>query len=947
MRDRASSDGLATRWPTPPGRRHAEWVLALTDRAYASGGMPTTRSSPNLVGRVEELAVLDRALQTTLAAQPSIVLIGGDAGVGKTRLVSEFGEHARELGARVLVGGCLDLGDEGIPYSPFLEALRALGEELPPDELGRLLGETGGELVTVAPSLAQFIDVPSDVPVARRSDQEGTVPSAADQARLFELMLALLDRLGNDRPLVLVLEDLHWSDPATSDLLSFLVRNLRRGRVMIVGTVRTEDLERGHPLLVRLAELGRSRNVERIDLPPLDLDEQREQLAGILGRPPTRGVAERIHARAEGNPFFAEELLASESAPDPDGRRGEDQPPRISQREVIPGSLRDILAGRVADLPEPAQHVLRVAAVAGPRADDDLLARVSGMPVDEVDAALRDVVDRRFLEVDPHTDGYRFRHAMLAEVVLADLRPGERQRLHEGVAQWLIEPARLAGGRPPTPAELALHWSAAGRIPEALSASAEASKAATAVHAYIDAHRQAERVLSFWDRVPDAQERAGMDRIDLLLATADAADLAGDSKRPIELIDQALARIDASEDPIRAGLLHLRRGYFHWFIGESQTMIDETRTALDLIPAKPPSVERARVVGALASALMPAGHYRESRELVRGGDRHPARDGFAGRRGSPADDPRRRSRGPRRHGDRARRACVTRSKAPASPDRPRPCSAPNTISRSISRRSAASRKASRSTWTGSKSARRVGLELRFGAGFRASAGDILLRWGRWDEAERMTREGLELDDGDRSGALYLRAIRVTLLAARGEREALAAELETLVEASEADVDPDVRALVLQARAEAALIDGRADEALETIQRALSEFEGSDEILLVAPMLIVGMTAAADVADQGRAFRDAPRIALAEQAGETFLTQMRSMRDGVGGAAVETPSVRAAIATAEAEAGRLAGSSEAASWVTGRRGLGRGPDALPRRLVEGTSRRGDPARPRTP
>ena len=146
----------------------------------------------------------------------------------------------------------------------------------------------------------------------RATDTAFTAPSAADQARLFELTLALFDRLSAERLLVLVLEDLHWSDTATGDLLTFLVRNLRRGRVLLIGTFRSDDLERGHPLLVRLAEMARNRNVERIDLRPLDLAEQRQQLTAILGRRPARGVAERIHARAEGNPFFAEELLASD-----------------------------------------------------------------------------------------------------------------------------------------------------------------------------------------------------------------------------------------------------------------------------------------------------------------------------------------------------------------------------------------------------------------------------------------------------------------------------------------------------------------------------------------------------------------------------------------------------------------------------------------------------------
>ncbi len=226
--------------------------------------MPGTLSSPILVGRATELLALDAALRRAEAGSPAIVLIGGDAGLGKTRLVDEFAAAARQSGARVLIGGCVDLGGEGVPYGPFLEALRSLGRELQPDALAELLGEVGPELVAVAPGFARFLAPLDDSAVAAGAGGAAagaTSPPAGgptDQARLFELTLALMDRLSSDRPLVLVLEDLHWSDPATRDLLGFLARNLTQGRVVLVATFRSEDVERGHPLLVRLAEIARN-----------------------------------------------------------------------------------------------------------------------------------------------------------------------------------------------------------------------------------------------------------------------------------------------------------------------------------------------------------------------------------------------------------------------------------------------------------------------------------------------------------------------------------------------------------------------------------------------------------------------------------------------------------------------------------------------------------------
>ena len=393
----------------------------------------------------------------------------------------------------MLTGACLDIGGEGLPYGPFLEVLRDLGQQLPPRELRELLGDVTPEIVAVAPGFARFLGTDDAATAASPG-------SPADQNRLFELMLALIDRLAADRPLILVLEDLHWSDPASSDLLVFLVRTLRRGRVLLIATFRTDDLAGGDALLVRLAELTRRPNVSRIELRPLDLAQQREMLTGMLGRSPATDIVKRIHARSEGNPFFTEELVAAldlkGSATDARDLAGE--------AARVPPSLRDILLGRLAGLSEDAQRVLRIAAVAGPLTDDPLLAEATGWSHEELEATVREAIARQILAVDERTSTYRFRHALLAEVVAAGLLPGERRRLHEEVATWQAT-AGPDGALRGSPSELAHHWFAAGRLREALVASIAASRAATAVYAHADALRQAERALDLWDRVPDAR----------------------------------------------------------------------------------------------------------------------------------------------------------------------------------------------------------------------------------------------------------------------------------------------------------------------------------------------------------------------------------------------------------------------------------------------------------
>jgi DNA-binding CsgD family transcriptional regulator/tetratricopeptide (TPR) repeat protein len=864
--------------------------------------MAGTVSSPVLVGRAAELATLDDALRRTTDGNPAFVFIGGDAGLGKSRLVAEFAAGARENGARVLTGGCLDLDGDGLPYGPFVELLRDLGAELPPAELGALLGDLGPELVALAPGFLRFLDPGADQAPPAEPAPPGA--GAADQARLFELSLILLDRLGADRPLVLVLEDLHWSDPATRDLLAFLARSLRRGRVMIVGTFRTDDLERGHPLLVRLAEIERHPHVARIDLRPLSIDQQREQLAAIIGRRPARGLAERIHARSEGNPYFAEELLATEGTAAREGGDG------AAGRGSLPRSLRDVLVDRIAALPEATQYLLRIVAVAGNRAEDGLLSQVTGLPLDELDAAIREAVARQILVVDHRAGTYRLRHALLSEVVYADIMPGERRRLHAAVAAWLTDPERLAaGGNGGTEGELAHHWFAAGRLPEALVASVAACRAATAVYAHTDALRQAERALTIWDRVPDASTRIGMDLVELLRSTAESAQLAGAAPRAVELARKALDLFDEAEDPIRAGLIHSRLGYFRWVTGESQAMIDESRLAMSLIPDEP-TIERARVVGGLAAALMPTGRYRESKELCE--------EAIATLRAAGSHDGEARllnvlgvdlvGLGDAEAGlDHMRVAIrIARESGPAEVM----VAAQHNLAFFLAQTDGFEEGLRVST-EGLESARRVGLLLRFGAGLRASAGDILLRCGRWEDADRITREGLDLD-ADTSGSLYLRATRVMFLAARGQRDEMTAELEIVDRLAGPDIDPDVRAYVLQSRAEAALLEGRPADALREVEEALAQFAGSDEIYLVAPLLVLGMTAAADLAENGRAFRDPGRVAAAEETGKVLLAQVSALAGDQSGAA-ETPSVRAAIATAKAEASRLDGTSDSTLW----------------------------------
>ncbi|HET6814196.1 MAG TPA: AAA family ATPase, partial [Actinomycetota bacterium] len=448
--------------------------------------MTATLTSPTFVGRTEELARLAAAADRAAAGTPTAVLIGGEAGVGKTRLVGELVTSARQAGATVLVGGCVELGGEGVPFGPLIEALRPFLRDLDEPELAQLVpGRTRVELARLLPELDPG-GRPGTGP-AGSGLGAGGFGLGSDQGRLFELLLVLLERLGAERPAVLVVEDLHWADRSTRDLLAFLHRNLRHGRLLLVMTYRSDELHRRHPLRPFLAELDRGRRVERLELDRFGRDEVAAQLAGIQGAPAPAQLTERIHARSDGNAFFVEELAATAAA----GADGE-----------LPPSLRDTLLARIELLPEPTQQVLRILSVAAAAVPDPLLAEVAGLPEAELLAGLREAVSAHVLLVDAGDGAYGFRHALVKEAVYAELLPGERTRLHARFATALA--GRTAVGDPGLAAELAWHWYAAHDLERALPAAVEAGLAAERSYAFAEAQRHFERALELWEQVPAA-----------------------------------------------------------------------------------------------------------------------------------------------------------------------------------------------------------------------------------------------------------------------------------------------------------------------------------------------------------------------------------------------------------------------------------------------------------
>ena len=791
-----------------------------------------------LVGREAEITRAAGALAAAAAGRPGLVVVSGESGIGKSRLVAEALGGERAGGWRVLAGSCLDIGDGSLPYLPLAEILRVLVRMTPADALGAFAGVSRDELADVFPELADPTGASSPGATAQ-------VGPGLSQARLFERVLQLVSRLAADRPTAIVVEDVHWIDRATRDLLTFLVRNLATERVLMVLTCRTDGLARGHPILAWLAELGRGPGAVRIDLPRLPREDVVRQLEAIGGEAPPPELVDRIWRRSDGNPMFVEELFAA-------ARGGHADEP--------PGSLVEILLGRVAELPPESRPVLGALAVAGHPIDERLLAEVLAVAPDAVMDGLRPAVERGIVVLDPADGQYRFRHELLREVVEGELMAGERRGLHERFATVLAGRPYPAAHTPAgAPAELARHWLEAGRTREAYSASLAAGTAAEAVHAHADAHRHYERAIELEGRLR-ADERPSADEVlGLRRRAADAADFAGDLDRAVELTRKAIDLVDPIADPGTAAVLRGRLGYVLWASGNGDASLREHSAAVGLVPPDPPTPVRARVLAGYAGALMGAARWAEAR--VAADDAAAVAVAVE----APAEEIRARNvlgsvlvaLGDLDGGvDQLRRARELAERL-GGPDALIVANHNLALHLLLADRFDEGLIEARA---GLEVARRTGLERRFGMDLAAVAGQILLRLGRWDEADATTRDALALDPAG-NGTVYLATVRARIAALRG---APADALERLARFDAATLDPDVAAELSFVRAEAALLAGRADAASAAVGEGLRAMDGLGDVLWTVPLLGLGMRAAAELAAAARATRNEARL---QEAGE--------------------------------------------------------------------------------
>ncbi len=867
-----------------------------------------TTTGQSFVGRAEELGRLLGVLARAEQGRPAVALVAGDAGVGKTRLLTELAAHAEQQGVRVLVGGCMEVGDLGLPYVPFVDAFRDLGAR--PGE-----AELATELAATVPGLGLLLPrAPAPAPVPAALPGEGF-----ERVRLFDGVLSLLVGLSELAPVLLVIEDLHWADRSTRDLVSFLTRTLRTGRVALVASYRSDDLHRRHPLRPLLAELLRVPDLERIELHPFSRGELAQHLAALGGGDLPAETVDRILARSEGNPFFAEELLAAGA----------------TRRDVaLPEALADVLRDRIEALPDLAQQVLKVAAVAGRRVSHDLLVAAAGLPEAEVEQGLREAIAAQVLVADPVTESYRFRHALLQEVVYSDLLPGERTRLHATYARLLVgdgdggfgghgpaagsSAAGAQGGRGAPrwdnrAAELAYHALASHDLPGALAALVRAAAAAMAISAPAEAARHLEQAYELWDQVPDAAAVAGMDWVELVLRAAEAANLSGEFRHAIRLAQEAVAAIDAAADPLCAARANERLGEYllenHWVDDLHGQLVAACRRAAELVPADPPTPLRARVAGQLGRVLT---HVHQHDEARRWCDEALA---VARTVGSVTDEARALlvlALLAERHDDAERARALledARRRAAAAGDRMVELRAHYNLGGleyDVGNLAAACTAYDQAVALAERSG------LRWSA-YGADAGVLrciaYYAAGDWEKAELLATT-VE-DRSPAAGGLSAAALLVE--AGRGSPAAHErfARLRAFFD------DRWVAYLASGAGADLALWEGDLDQARELIRFCLAGVAVSEDpwaLSAVRPAAL-GLAAEAERAERARVAGDEATIAEATKVGEALLERARAAERRARSLSLQVgPEATAWLARAEAEWARLQGQADAGRWA---------------------------------
>jgi class 3 adenylate cyclase/tetratricopeptide (TPR) repeat protein/type II secretory pathway predicted ATPase ExeA len=564
------------REPEPATRSAPQAIASAPAPAPATGQL----LCPIVVGRGAEIERFEAALAAAIDGAGQTVVVGGEAGVGKTKLAREAQNRAVAKGARVLLG-LTHQSDAGLPYAPFVSAIRSGFHGLDRDELGRVLQRSAPDLAELFPELGRI---------------GGTsTPTGLERHRLTVAFQHLFRAFARETPVLVVLEDLHWADETSLELLQHLARELRDARVLIYASYRSDEMHRRHPFLRTLAELQRERVVTEIQLKRLSPDETGELIrATFATREATVRISDEfrdaLHARSDGNPFFTEELL--KALVDSGGvywKEGEGWQRKPIDQLEIPGSIREAVRARVEELTPEGRETLSAAAVFGLRFPFEALRTVRGLDDQVLETQLRQLIDEQLVvEVEDGRDEFAFRHALTREVVYDDLLVRERKRLHRRVADVLAEDETTE------PAVLANHLIAAGEPQLALPRLVEAGDRAARTSAPREAAALYAKAIEIG--LPDEQLASVIERQADAYHSFDTA-LAVKAAKEAEALYRQLG-----DAPGRSRMMRLEaRG--HFYQGHTDLAERRTQDAIDVLEGRE-APELARATAQLAGHLM-------------------------------------------------------------------------------------------------------------------------------------------------------------------------------------------------------------------------------------------------------------------------------------------------------------------------------------------------------
>jgi DNA-binding CsgD family transcriptional regulator len=860
--------------------------LTLVGVAWWGGRMAALVT---FVGREAELS----RLLAALGGDARLVLVVGDAGVGKTRFVAEGMAQAAAAGMVMVRGECLPLA-ETLPLLPVAAAV---------SELARLDG--GAVMEAGLAAAPEYVRAEAGRLVPGLDPGAVPGPGGRDEGwqreRLFSAvaeLLAVVARSAGCR-IGLVVEDVHWADGATLDLLTFLTRSADRGAVVVV-TCRGDEAPLDEAVAGWLAQVRGAARLEEIRLGPLTRPEVAQQVAALAGGPVPPEAVDGLYARAEGNPFFTEQLVAAALAGGTGGGLG--------IPAGLPGRLAELLAARAGRCGGAARTVLAVLAVAGRPLDEGMLGAVSGLGTEAVRGGLRELAAARLLAEDTAGGAHRPRHALLAEAVTGGLLPGERAALHERTAQVLA-----AAGDDHLAAEVAGHWQAAGVPAEELPARVAAAGVAERVFGYADAAVHWQRAIELCQAQPKVTAAAGTDVPGLYLRAMDAIEWSGDSVRAGVVAEDAYRRFADHPDPATAAAVRHRAAYYR-AIGtphEGSPLIAEV---LRLYEQAPPSAEHAQAwidhaeilrrsaegpLEGIAAALNRALEIAETagaaaliprilaslavEAFVRG----QVEEGFAalGRGWALA----------RATGDARVLLLLAVNESDALLKLARFDSAADVA------------------LSGIGSAQRTGLQASWGVNaLAANASEALLARGWTAEAAALI-DPLTSGPPDRDH-WWVHQVRAEIDLLRGDIEAAARRRHRLIDAISGHLGSvEFVRESAQRAAELALWAGRPGDALAVVQQALPLLKTTDVTVFCGRLLAVGMRACADLAEQARARRDRPAAEAARAAADYLASWVDQMAGAPFAGHPFVATIAAERATWDAERARLAGASDPGAW----------------------------------